>query len=71
MDQGTSFTSGQVCEFIDSCKIKLLNSSLLPTKCDMVEDGFTEHASEGKPKGEDKEANPMILCNPGNVRRNG
>jgi hypothetical protein len=26
-DQGTSFTSGQVCEFADSYKIKLLNSS--------------------------------------------
>jgi hypothetical protein len=28
MDQGTSFTSGQVREFADSYKIKLLNSSL-------------------------------------------
>jgi hypothetical protein len=27
MDQGTSFTSGQVREFVDSYKIKLLNSS--------------------------------------------
>jgi hypothetical protein len=27
MDQGTSFTSGQVREFADSYKIKLLNSS--------------------------------------------
>jgi IS30 family transposase len=26
-DQGTSFTSDQVCEFVDSYKIKLLNSS--------------------------------------------
>jgi hypothetical protein len=26
-DQGTSFTSGQVCEFADSYKIKWLNSS--------------------------------------------
>jgi hypothetical protein len=50
-----------------SCSIRLCYT----TKCDMVEDGFTEHASEGNPKGEDKEANPMILCNPGNVRRNG
>jgi hypothetical protein len=27
MDQGTSFTSGQVCEFANSYKIKFLNSS--------------------------------------------
>jgi dihydroneopterin aldolase len=27
MNQGTSFTLGQVCEFVDSYKIKLLNSS--------------------------------------------
>jgi hypothetical protein len=27
MDQGTSFTSGQVCDFADSYKIKFLNSS--------------------------------------------
>jgi hypothetical protein len=26
-DQGTSFTSGQVCDFADSYKIKFLNSS--------------------------------------------
>jgi hypothetical protein len=32
------------------------------TKCDTVEDGLTECASE---------VNPMLLCNPANVGRNG
>jgi hypothetical protein len=42
------------------------------TKCDMVEDGLTECASEGNPGGEGvKEPNPMLSCNPGNVGRNG
>jgi hypothetical protein len=39
------------------------------TKCDTVEDGLTECASEGNPVG--KEVNPMLSCNPGNVGRNG
>jgi hypothetical protein len=38
------------------------------TKCDRVEDGLTERASEGNPRG--KEANPTLSGNPGNVRRN-
>jgi hypothetical protein len=37
------------------------------TKCDTVEDDLMEHASEGNPGG--KEANPMLSCNPGNVKR--
>jgi hypothetical protein len=41
------------------------------TKCDMVQDGLTERASEGTPRGGGKEANPTILCNLGNVGRNG
>jgi hypothetical protein len=40
------------------------------TKCDMVEDGLMECASEGNPRGGVKEANSMISCNPGNVGRN-
>jgi hypothetical protein len=39
------------------------------TKCDMMEDGLIEHASEVTRV--DKEANPTLLCNPRNVRRNG
>jgi hypothetical protein len=38
-------------------------------KCDTVEDGLIECASEGNPGG--KEANPTLSCNPGNVGRNG
>jgi hypothetical protein len=41
------------------------------TKCDMVEDGLTEIASDGNPGGGGKEVNPMLSCNPGNVGRNG
>jgi hypothetical protein len=39
------------------------------TKCDTVEDGLIDHASEGNPGG--KEANPTLSCNLGNVRRKG
>jgi hypothetical protein len=39
------------------------------TKCDTVEDGLTEHSLEGNTGG-DKEPNPTISCNPGNVGRN-
>jgi hypothetical protein len=38
------------------------------TKCDRVEDGLTERASEGNPGG--MEANPTLSGNSGNVGRN-
>jgi hypothetical protein len=41
------------------------------TKCDTVEDGLTERASESNPGGGGKEANPTLSHNPGNVRKNG
>jgi hypothetical protein len=41
------------------------------TKCDTVEEGLTERASEGNLGGGGKEGNPKILCNPGNVGKNG
>jgi hypothetical protein len=40
-------------------------------KYDMVEDGLIEHASEGNREGGGKEANLTLLCNQGNVGRNG
>jgi hypothetical protein len=39
------------------------------TKCNTVEDGLTERASEGNSEG--KKDNPTLSCNPGNVKRNG
>jgi hypothetical protein len=47
-------------------------SGCYTTKSDTVEDGLTERASEGNPRGGGgKEANPMLSCNPGHVGRNG
>jgi hypothetical protein len=41
------------------------------TKCDTVEDGLTERASEGNWGCRGKDANMTLSCNPGNVGRNG
>jgi hypothetical protein len=44
-------------------------ASCYTTKCDTVEDGLMGCASEGNLM--DEEANPTLLCNLGNVGRNG
>jgi hypothetical protein len=56
-------SNGEMTTWADRC---------YTTKYDMVADGLMEHVSEGNLRGGGvKEANPTLLCNSGNVGRDG